>query len=340
MAIEVITVVGKRPAIEPREFIIREPIGSIDRGDIAAAERDTGADLAFLAPAALPQVIEEIIVTAPKQAPPPVSSAPGLLSRLGLAGIVGGVLGLTAREILEDLGEQRLEDSYAQLMAPDAFVPGDTPVQPAPQPAPIPEIIVTAPRVQTVSRYVRAPQPQFFPREFEFDPWVMQPVTPRALPQTAPDVVVAPDFPNPTLPEVAPAPPAAVPQTVPATITNPFVQVSPEIDASPAARPLPLPLPLPTPDTFPGTGTDPLTTVQPTVGTSSTVQTQLGTSFFPFAEVQPEVEASECAPCKDKQEREKPRTECWRKMVKEAIFPSWDEEYQWVKIDCLTGREI
>lgn len=48
-----------------------------------------------------------------------------------------------------------------------------------------------------------------------------------------------------------------------------------------------------------------------------------------------------CKPCKKcKKEKEKPRKECWRKLVKESRLPKNDTEYPWVPIDCDTGREI
>jgi hypothetical protein len=353
--IEEIVVVGKRPGSGrsrdfsgPSDVIITQAEGG---GSGPSRVRDTVG--AFLAPAAVPQVIEEIIVTAPKPtAPATVPAGPGLMSRLGIAGIVGTVLGLTTKEILDEISEQRLEEAYSELMAPDAFVPADTPVEPMPQPEPIPEIIVTAPRLRTISRYIRLPMPQFFPREFEFDPWVMQPIVPRTMPETRPDVIVAPDFPNPVIPEVAPTLPAVAPTTFPAQVTTPETEIFPNVrpDLAPSTLPqpdvqplpLPQPQPQPTPDTSPDTSTNPLTGVQPSVGTFAQVGTGLGTSFFPFAVVQPEAQAKaqRCPPCKDKKKREKPRKECWKKMVKEGLYSSWDEEYQWVPIDCITGREI
>lgn len=49
-----------------------------------------------------------------------------------------------------------------------------------------------------------------------------------------------------------------------------------------------------------------------------------------------------CEPCPKptRTRRKKNRTECYRKMVKEARNPANDKEFRWTKIDCDTGREI
>ncbi|MGI9457521.1 MAG: hypothetical protein ACR2NU_13235 [Aeoliella sp.] len=47
-----------------------------------------------------------------------------------------------------------------------------------------------------------------------------------------------------------------------------------------------------------------------------------------------------CPPCPKPTKRRKRRSECWRKLVKEARNPANDKEFKWVRIDCDTGREI
>ena len=339
MALPNIVVVARRIFNQPPPppaFDIAPP-GEPGAGDIRGGEDrilDDGI-LAFLAPA-IPEVIEEIIVTAPRPGAAPATTPGfgGLLSRMGLAGVVGGVLGLTAREIIDELGEQLLEREFAELMAEGRADPGDTPLELMPEAQPIPEIIVTAKRLEVIGQYYLPPLPQFFPREADVDPWIMQPITPRTQPQTQPqiDVEVLPDIAFPTLPEVAPTTPALLPIFSPGTIVQP--QTRPRVD------PRTQPEPQTRPRTRPKPQTDPLTSFQPAVGTSVGTATSPLAGILPRTLAMPEAAQTECPPCKDKQEREKPRKECWRKMVKEAVFPSWDEEYQWVQIDCLTGREL
>lgn len=288
--------------------------------------------LGFVAPAVAP-AIEEIIVTAPRPtAPPPASAVPAYLRGLSGAALIGGVLGLTARAILDELGQQLLDKEFAELMA-ERQKAIDTPVI-VTQPAPIPEIVVTAKRPFPQV----APQPIFFPDRFDSpDPFIMQPIIPREMP-ARPDVEVAPGIATPTAPEIAPTLPAVAPAVAPAVVPRPAV--------SPATRVAPLTIPLPfaqpairtSPKTTPRT----LTSSQPRVATSNRLRSQTRSlaRAQAFAQAQEGQKAGRCPPCKKDEKRDEPRTECFKKLVKEALLPEFDESYNWVEIDCLTGREL
>jgi hypothetical protein len=62
----------------------------------------------------------------------------------------------------------------------------------------------------------------------------------------------------------------------------------------------------------------------------------------PFALPQPSTrvptQADRCPPCQE--ELPEPRDACFKKLVKEGITPDLDESFNWVEIDCFTGREL
>lgn len=289
----------------------------------------------FVAPALAP-AIEEIIVTAPRPTAPPVATpnwAAGL-SRSGFALAIAGVIGYTAKEILDDLGEQQLERAYRELIATPATPKPDTPVI-VEQPKPIPEVTVTAKRPFPQV----APAPIFFPGRYDdVDPWTMQPVVPRVSPQIRPDVKIDTEITTPTAPQVAPAPPAVLPAPSPfvAPTTAPQTQVRPSLRPEIQTQPW----------------VDPLTQVNPTVqpsvspsvrpSTSTRTRTRTRSAVDPWAmpQTQPATRTTQCPPCVKTKKRDKARDRCYKKLVKEGLYESWDESYNWVEIDCLTGRVV
>lgn len=163
---------------------------------------------------------------------------------------------------------------------------------------------------------------------------------PEALPSPAPTKpapIGDPALPAPTLPQPAPAP---KPVTRPGTAPRPKTAPAPAPLPSPVRRaapfrvpffvglPFPAPLAQPQPRPIPDIRTPP-----------ETIPTDL-TAFdprtVPFGPIQ--TRPSNCPPCEA--EEDKPRTECWKKLVKEGLLPSQDESFNWVRIDCITGREL
>lgn len=144
-------------------------------------------------------------------------------------------------------------------------------------------------------------------------------------PERLPDPRTRPTpTPAPT-PKPAPAPrrvprPTPTPRRVPFGIPLPF--------RFPAPRPISAPSPVPLTPVGPGRVDLPSTIEDPT-------------SFAapqPFTSTPQDV--SRCPPCKAEEEPDTPRTECFKKLVKENVFPSQDEVFNWVEIDCFTGREL
>lgn len=322
------------PGVSPRSLPGRS-IGFTDLpfGFIREEPGEFPGRLGFLPPA-LPQVIEEVVVTAPRSAPPP-TPVPRL--PLGMASIFAVAGGFIASKFLEEISQQALEREFEELMAPDAFVPGDTPVIPM-QPEVIPEVVVTARRPPLRV----APMPQFFPRFSDPDPWVLQPIIPRELPRPQVDVEVIPDV-APAAPEIPSPQRFTVPLPLPTVV--PMPQTTPEIvpGAQPRIRPAtPLPSPGPEISPIPGTRADPQ--IQP--GTSLGPLTQLRTETLTFPETRPLPgtlpQQGLCPPCPKtkEEEQETPRSQCFKKLVKEGLFPSMDQSYEWAEIDCFTGREL
>ncbi len=169
---------------------------------------------------------------------------------------------------------------------------------------------------------------------------IIAPIGTPTVPVSAPlpDVpTTVPTIPAPTLPETLPAP---APATTPRTPTRPATL--PRAPTLPAGLPLPapvlLPFSLPRPSIRPfvrparptlpdlPTDVDPISTLTP---------------FEPLALPSPVQVPTRCGPCRDPaEEREDPRTECFKKLVKESRFPSLDESFNWVEISCETGKEL
>ena len=294
----------------------------------------SGPGIFAFVPPVVPKVVEEIIVTAPRPGAPVVGPTLGAtFASLGIATVIG----FTAREILDELGEQMLEREFAELMAPDAFRPGDTPVV-VTKPETIPEIIVTAKRLDVIRDFYLPPMPQF---DFPDKDLIILP-RPQVQPQpqpTLPDVEIAPI----TAPQIQPATPPRIPRRPPSRIRTPRrtrietqtqteiltqtqTQVQPFTLTSPLTSPLAQALPSLSPASRARTRTRTRTRTQTLaqrlrglVGAGSPVTT--------------------CPPC-PKKDKEKPRSRCYKKLVKEAFLPSLDKEYDWVEINCYTGREL
>lgn len=294
---------------------------------------------AFVAPA-VPTVVEEIVVTAPRPgAASAVSGAAEGVARWSLPLAIAGVVGLTAREILDDLGEQLLEREWREFQAIQPPTRRDSPLYTT-QPEVIPEVRITQKR--PFPQY--APAPIFFPDRYaDPDPWIMQPIFPRAVP-VAPQPVVVPDIATPAPPEIVPALPTITPAPYPLSVptrqpirlprtrfrTDALPQTQTWIQTSPQLSPQ----------------TQLLTGAQASVSPLASTRTRTGTR----AEVSPVTQTAAaanfgnascvCPPCRKDEEQEEMRTACYKKLVKEGLFPSQDESYEWTEIDCLTGREL
>ena len=204
----------------------------------------------------------------------------------------------------------------------------------------LPEVTVTArpihiPVVASLPTFIDIPLPD----PFRMRPPAPEPSAPLEMPVPSPEIEIAPIAP-PQIPAPAPVP-SPVPLPIPA----------------PLPAPLPRALPLSRPGTAPARrirpGTAPLTQPAPRPVTRlapaprgaprhwppgiSPLTGPLGEVLpLPLPQPAPDPARERCKPC----EEDKPRTECWRKLVKEHMWPDQDEDYKWARIDCLTGREL
>lgn len=289
-------------------------------------ELRNAAAAGFVAPQLAP-AIEEIITTAPRTASGWSTITPKL-TWAGLWAIVGGHL---VSEILKDRGQALLDQEYSDLMREKRHTKPDSPLYTIPDV--MPEIVVKG---KAPSPYRLPVLPEFYP-DFA-TPWELAPmVSPqRAAPDVSPDVTTSPvEIPQPspmTQPTRSPSPMVS-PQTSPWSSPSPSAQ--PFATPQPWAQPMPQPRVAPKPQTrtAPRTSTDPLTRVQPrTVPLPRALPSPLAQPVVP--------RARNCPPCKKTKDEEEARTECYKKLVKEGVYPSMDDEYQWTEIDCLTGREL
>lgn len=356
MPIEEIIVTGRRtPRGDPfppggsvyasiDEF--QRDIDEMDRAEEAQerAIEEFEARQSFVAPvAALPQVItdiltavpviDEIIVTAPRPVLP--------------IGLFGGLLAGAAvigAEIARELSQQRLDESFRAFQNVQPRTP-DSPVATI-EPDVIDEIIVTARRPIL--------RPGILPTGFSFlspdaDPFEMETITPRFFPDTPQIPEISPQFPEiaPEIPQPRPtiAPQIAPPRPQIRPDIRPDIREAPDILPQPLATPQPLPIPTPFPDVLPQPFAPPapvpLTPVSPgLLGFPNPFQ-----FAQPFAQPDPnfDTRTKKCkAPVKTKckKKKEKPRTKCFKKLVKEARFKKNDKSFNWVAIDCSTGKEL
>ena len=279
-------------------------------------------------PPAVPIVIDEIVATATR-----VSRVPTFL---GAGGLLTGAAFLGAA-IVDRLSQLRLDEA-GRVATRETFPGPDTPVVTIPQAEVLPEVIVTARRIPT--------RPTVDPTMFTFispdqDPFEMVPVVPRILPQ-----VPTADPGDLAVPQEIPTIPRVRPTVFPLPLEIPLVapRIRPGVFTDPAVRPQPFTNPLidpqVDPQVDPETRADPLTLIDPRVVGSP------GPTAFPFRlplfQTDPkQARPANCPPCKKpKKEKEKERKRCFKKLVKEGLFPSDDQEFRWVPIDCFTGREL
>lgn len=361
---EEIIVTGTRFPVSPRGPIRGLSAPLEGPGREPSVTKDNLGTLAFVAPALVPQV-EEIIVTASRPAPSPARvatprAAGGLLPTL--FAVVGGVL---IAEILDELGEQKLDAAMRRLDEATGRVKPDTPliVEPAPDPTPqvdpIPEIIVTGRRrvslAPILGGIIALPGvPTKPPRR----PRRRPPITPRppgrprrpgrrpgTPPQRRPGRV-------PRTPTIPSAPPATVPPTRPSTIpttspariptTIPGADLAPspgaQIQFATAPSFFPGAVPAGSPFTFPR-----LTGPQAFAGVPLT---GVGSVVLPFGSTSPSAAEAlaqdpsqrRCKPCK--KEKEERRRRCFKKLVEERAFERWDNVFEWAELDCETGVEL
>lgn len=189
---------------------------------------------------------------------------------------------------------------------------GDDPLPPTTPPGtPMVPVPVDLPTGDPVTAPAPAPLPAPIPA-----PVVSPPTLP--VPGTKPAPTARPGTPPSPAPTPLPSPsprPRVVPRGVPAPFLIPFAVPSPSPRfATPTFDPTPITPQLPDPID--------LTSFDPTA--------------LPFRIPTP---TNRCPPC-DKEDLDEPRTECFKKLVKEGLFPSQDEVFNWIEIDCLTGSEL
>lgn len=225
------------------------------------------------------------------------------------AGALVGAADLLA-QISDTVSQQRLDEAGRVATRPSKPKP-DTPV------ATIPDEVI--PEIKVFGR--RRPA---------------RPRTPLPVPTSRPGTnVLTPDFsvgfPSQlpgivTAPVAKPKPPKQTakpkPRNLPTTTLRPTVGSDPRFFGDPRVRStprqtpkIPTARPAPRPPIFAG----------PSVtGVPLSDPTRTGSSF--------------CPPCKPK--KPKPRTKCYKKLVKERTNPKNDVETKWTEINCRTGREI
>lgn len=210
------------------------------------------------------------------------------------------------------------------------------------------ETLPAEPRVEPVRR---APQPVFTParpQRVDLPDIIAEPLPDLTPPEVKPSVptpapIELPPIPAPTLPRQTPLP-APAPATRPGTRPTPAPGPLPGIGVPlPIGLPLPRILPFTLPSVRPRVRPFVRPTVQPRLPVLPSPLTPFETGVLPSVQPAPTT-AGQCPPCprcrRPREEPEEPREECFKKLVKEGLFPSLDEAFQWVEIDCLTGREL
>ena len=160
---------------------------------------------------------------------------------------------------------------------------------------------------------------------------------PTEAPTPAPVVLPGPDAPTLPAPQTEPeAPPGtATPAPSPSPAPSPFPSPSPPPSPAPRTAPFALPFAFPTPSAQPRPLTGP---GQPTPTPTDVPLPDLTTFEQPGVPLQQPVDR--CPPCQKDADTQEPREECFKKLVKEGLFPDLDETFNWIEIDCFTGKEI
>ena len=324
---------GSAPPLREREPTIVTPAG----------DRTRPPSVGFVPPVVPPQLLPEVVVKGVATSRPFFGLGAASVVSVGtLLATVGGVL---VAKILEERGQEILDREFRELMAKGDRVQTDSPLVTM-QPEVLPEIVVTGSRLQRLRNLLRVtPQPfifispDFVPDFVEFTPRELPaPTAPSPLLTPAP---IAPEVPLPTRRPIN-VPTRFIPSIQPAGLPT----VAPARVPTPRRRVAPATLPSVAPGVRPGIQTF----VQPSTSTSgltglraSTVQsTRLRSQSATRAQLNAAIQGS-CVcpkPPKCKKEREKPRTECFKKLVKEGITADLDTSFNWVEIDCLTGSEL
>jgi hypothetical protein len=287
----------------------------------------------FLAPALTP-AIEEIIVTAPKPGPASIVTKLGVGSAAGwLLGAVLGVYELDKyrRQLENEKDYESKRDAEKRRMNRLALE------------KPLPEVTVTAPKAfaPPAEPYVLPQiQPLITP---DFDPFIMVPFAPVVMPQVAiPAAIPAIEIPPITAPQIPRVTPTTTPRRVAVPFSIPWQTPLPQTrpTTQPARRVSPQTVPQTRPTTKPAT--QPRTSTRPRVDprTRSVPRTRDLTQSQAQELSLPSLQSGtkKCPPCT--KEKKKPRTKCFKKLVKEHLYPDKDTSYNWTQIDCLTGREL
>lgn len=258
--------------------------------------------------------IEEIVVKGKRSKALKAATRASRFNVLGLATFLGGAL---ASELAREVSQRRLEDTFSRVMQDPKPKP-DTPVR-VKEPEPIDEIIVRGKRRSAPARPGLWTLPTFAPTQTFDMTGFQQDMMPKPAQPSAP---AAPKISKPSVkkPSKTPALPAVL--LFPGTITS----QRPKRRAKPKTSPRSFLLGIGSP----GTGfRDPLTP-NLTGGNAPGV---------PLTVSSP-VRSGTCAPCPSRKRKNDKRKRCYRKLVKEGLYPSRDKSYKWAEIDCLTGKEI
>lgn len=188
--------------------------------------------------------------------------------------------------------------------------------------------------------------PHEFPEEIPLPPEIPIEAEPGPLeipaPEPIPEIEIPAPLPRSPAPEQEPAPqPGTVPSSPPGRLPRRQPKPAPR-------RALPPFFP-----TFPGSSPKRRPKPQrrrrreprPDLATSERRLTGARRGVIEFADIsaQPMAQAApqsqrRCKPCPE--ERDDPRTQCFKKLVFESELPSQDESFDWAEIDCFTGREL
>jgi len=314
-ALPVVTVVGRRL---PRRYVPPNRFPGWDRFvDDLGGRGYTRRPPPTTTPPAVPPPVPNVVVTAKR--PPP--ARPNFLGRgnaaIGIAGFIAEYLNQISENALQAAGFAATRPVYTQRSK-------DTPVQTI-QPTPIDEIIVTAQTgdYRSIWPQIEAEPYQYGRVDLGYDLYA----EPLFLnnPQLQPKA-------KPGRPNIRPPRPPRRPQRRERRRRIPQRRPERRPDLRPGFRPTFRPgTPKVTPQTRKGTPPSPLFGVG-TVEVPRTIE-------FPRVGQDPQPETDKkCKPCKKK--KDEPREKCYKKLVKEAVYPKDDTAYNWTEIDCITGREL